>query len=103
MNYRPNPYFRSETQWSYNDVDLPGGTFTTNVVQQRFNVSLSPNLSINSFIQYLDTSDLLSMNTRFNWIYKPGSDIFVVYNQNWVDGGTHDRAVIFKFTYVWAM
>ena len=103
VNYRPSPYFRSETEWGYNDVDLPGGAFTTNVVRQRFNVSLSPNLSVNSFIQYLDTDDLISMNTRFNWIYKPGADIFVVYNQNWTDGGTLDRALIFKFTYLWVL
>lgn len=103
VNYRPSPYFRSETEWGYNDVDLPGGSFTTNVVRQRFNVSLSPNLSVNSFIQYLDTEDLLSMNTRFNWIYKPGADVFIVYNQNWVDGATQDRALILKFTYLWAL
>jgi hypothetical protein len=103
VNYRPSPYFRSETEWGYNDVDLPGGSFTTHVVRQRFNVSLSPNLSVNSFIQYLDTEGLLSMNTRFNWIYKPGADIFVVYNQNWLDGGTQDRALIFKFTYLWTL
>ena len=103
INYRPIPYLRSETEWGYNDVDLPGGSFTTNVVRQRFNVSFSPNLSLNSFIQYLDTEDLISMNTRLNWIYKPGADIFIVYNQNWIDGGTQDRALIFKFTYLWAL
>ena len=106
VNYRPSPYFRSETEWGYNDVDLPGGSFTTHVVRQRFNVSLSPNLSVNSFIQYLDTEGLLSMNTRFNWIYKPGADIFLVYNQEWETGdGTlpADRAIILKFTYLFIL
>jgi hypothetical protein len=103
VNYRPIPYLATQTEWSYNDVDLPGGSFSTNVVRQRFNVSFSPNMSLNSFIQYLDTDDLLSMNTRFNWIYRPGADVFIVYNQNWIDGGTQDRALIFKFTYLWAM
>ena len=103
VNYRPSPHFRSETEWGYNDVDLPGGAFRTNVLRQRFNVSFSPNLSVNSFIQYLDTQDLISMNTRFNWIYKPGADLFIVYNQNWTDGGTQDRALIVKFTYLWAL
>jgi len=100
VNFRPSPYFASETQWGYNDVDLPGGSFTTNVARQKFNVSFSPNLSLNSFIQYVDTEDMISMNTRFNWIYKPGADIFLVYNQNWIDGGTQNRSLIFKFTYL---
>ncbi len=103
VSYRPSPYFRSETEWGYNDVDLPSGSFTTNVLRQRFNVSFSPNLSVNSLIQYLDTQDLISMNTRFNWIYKPGADVFIVYNQNWINGGTQNRVLIFKFTYLWAL
>ena len=103
LNYRPSPYFRSSTEWEINDVQLPWGNFTTNVFRQRFNVSLSPNLSLNSFIQYLDADGLLSMNTRFNWIYRPGADLFIVYNQNWTDAGTLNRALIFKFTYLWAL
>ena len=23
------------------------------------------------------------MNARFHWIYRPGSDLFIVYNENW--------------------
>ncbi len=103
FNYRPNPYFRSSTEWEINAVQLPGGDFTTNVFRQRVNVSLSPNLSLNSFIQYVDADGLLSMNTRFNWIYRPGADLFIVYNQNWTDDGTLNRALIFKFTYLWAL
>ena len=43
------------------------------------------------------------MNTRFNWIYRPGADLFIVYNQNWTDDGTLNRALIFKFTYLWTL
>ena len=103
VNVRPSGYFGSATSWDRNDVDLPGGSFTTNTLRQRFNVSFSPNLSLNSFIQYVDTEDLLAINTRFNWIYRPGADLFIVYNQNWTDGGVLNRALIFKFTYLWAL
>jgi hypothetical protein len=103
VNVRPRGYFGSATSWDRNDVDLPGGSFTTNTLRQRFTVSFSPNLSLNSFVQYLDTEDLLSVNTRFNWIYRPGADLFIVYNQNWTDGGVLNRALIFKFTYLWAL
>ena len=103
VNYRPSPYFRSETEWGYNDVVLSVGTFKTNVLRQRFNTSFSPNLSINSYIQYVDTENMISMNTRLNWIYKPGSDLFIVYNQNWIGGETENRALILKFTYLWTL
>ncbi|MCZ6727726.1 MAG: hypothetical protein O7A98_10300, partial [Acidobacteria bacterium] len=25
----------------------------------------------------------LGLNLRFNWIYEPGADLFVVFNQSW--------------------
>ena len=103
VNFRPSAYFRSRTEWNRDDIDLPGGDFVTTIWRQRFNVSFSPNVFLNSFIQYSDTDELLSMNTRFNWIYKPGADLFIVYNQNWLDGNNRDRALIFKFTYLWAL
>ncbi len=102
---RPSPYFTAETEWNHNDIDLPAGAFTTNVFQQRIRVSLSPNVSINTFWQYNDDAELMSLNTRFNWIYRPGADLFVVYNQTWTAPTfssltTFDQAVIVKFTYL---
>ena len=88
ITLRPSRYFASDTEWNYNDVDLPGGSFETNLVRQRFNVSFSPNLFLNSFVQYSDADELVTMNVRFNWIYRPGADLFIVYNQNRVDGTT---------------
>ncbi len=40
------------------------------------------------------------MNTRFNWIYRPGADLFIVYNQNRVNKTLENRALILKFTYL---
>lgn len=40
-------------------------------------------------------------------VYRPGSDLFVVFNQTWnaPDGlsglSTRDRQIIVKFTYLW--
>jgi hypothetical protein len=45
------------------------------------------------------------VNFRFNWIYRPGADLFVVYRQTW-DPSRHDRTLqrdrqfIIKFTYL---
>ena len=103
ITLRPSGYFTSETEWMYNDVDLPGGSFETNLVRQRFNISFSPNLFLNSFIQYSDADELVTMNIRFNWIYRPGADLFIVYNQNRVNRTLENRALILKFTYLWSL
>ena len=57
----------------------------------------------NVFAQFSDLSKLASLNARFNWHYRPGSDIFIVYNQTW-DGPSvnslnrRDRQLMVKFT-----
>jgi hypothetical protein len=68
-------------------------------------VSPSPRIAANAFIQYNDSADLISLNLRLNWIYKPGADVFLVYNHNWIAPGLNDRTsrerqAILKFTYL---
>jgi len=108
LGLRPSRHFRAETRWSRDDVDLPAGSFTANVWRQRLSLSLTPNLATNAFIQYNDAAELVSLNLRFNWIYKPGADLFVVYNQNWIAPSlgnlqSRERQVILKFTYLLAL
>lgn len=106
VTVRLGRYFSATTNWDHNRVDLAEGSFRTNLVRQRLNVSLSPDLFWNTFVQYNDASDLLSLNSRVNWIYRPGADIFLVYNQDWETGsGTTpaNRAIIFKFTYLFML
>jgi hypothetical protein len=105
LGWRASRHLRTDTTWVRNDVDLPGGEFTTNVIRQRIGVSITPNLSTNTFLQYNDLSETVSLNLRFNWIYRPGADIFLVFNQNWnapsfSDLSDRDRAVILKATYL---
>ena len=65
----------------------------------------TPNLRLNTILQYNDLSGDLGTNIRLHWIYKPGSDLFVVYNENWMAEdlryrqSTH-RQVAVKFTYM---
>ena len=106
LTIRANKYLSLETNWSLNDVNLPTGEFTVNTLRQRINVAFSPNLFWNTFAQYNDADDLMSLNSRVNWIYMPGADIFLVYNQEWETGeGTlpADRAIILKFTYLFSL
>jgi hypothetical protein len=103
---RPSKNFSFDTDWSFNDVKLPAGDFTANVVRQRVNFAFSPNLFWNTFLQYNSADELISVNSRFNWIYRPGADVFLVYNQSWDTGNATrpaDQAVIFKFTYLFTL
>jgi hypothetical protein len=105
LGIRANRHVRSDTTWVYNDLDLPRGHFSGNIVRQRLGLALSPSLFTNTYIQYDDAFELLSLNLRFNWLYRPGADFFIVFNQNWnapalADLSTGDREVVIKFTYL---
>jgi hypothetical protein len=105
LGVRASKYLRSDTTWVHDDIQLPGGTFNSNIVRQRVGLSFSPTLFTNTYVQYNDAAELLSLNLRFNWLYRPGADLFIVFNQNWKAPGlsnltSGDREVVLKFTYL---
>ena len=106
LRWRPGRTFRSETIWRRNDIDLPEGHFVTNLWSQKLGFSFSPDLTIDALVQYSDAAENLNANIRFNWHYRPGSDLFVVYNHGWDapelgDLAGRERQVIVKMTYAW--
>ncbi len=59
-------------------------------------------------MQFSDAAELLAANLRIGWTYKPGADVFLVFNQTW-DAPTlglrseRDRQAILKMTYLIAV
>jgi hypothetical protein len=104
LRLRPNRFLRAETAWVFDDVEVSGGEFTSQVIRQRFAVALTPRVLSSFFVQYNQLADLWSVNFRLNWIYRPGSDLFVVYRQTWdrarAGSPQLDRRFIVKFTYL---
>ncbi len=93
--------FRAEVSWSRDDVSLGTGDFETDLLTGRFNYSFSPSMFLNSLIQYNSQFREVSSNIRFNFIHRPLSDLFLVYNER--RSSTNDvleRALIAKLTYV---
>ena len=106
--WRPSRYFRAAADWNHNDVRLPGGDFVTDVYRTRLGVSFSPDLVVSSFVQLNEAAELLAANVRLDWIYRPGADLFVVFNQTWDaptlgDAQLRDRQLILKLTYLFQL
>ena len=83
LTFRLSRFIRASTQWTYADVKLQAGAFSFDQFGQRIDVSFTPNVRLNLLAQYNTADELLGVNARFHWIYRPGSDLFVVYNENW--------------------
>jgi hypothetical protein len=94
--------FNAEASWAHNDLDLPGGAFTTNLLRLRLSYSFTPRLFVQSLLQYNDTIDNWSTNLRVGWLQTANVGLFVVFNENREVGGmplgTRDRSLVVKFS-----
>jgi len=76
------PRFSLEPTISINWIDLPGGSFTTNLVGSRVTYTMTPLMFASALVQYNSTTRRTSANVRLRWEYRPGSELFVVYNED---------------------
>ena len=82
VNVRPRAGLSLETGWERNDVRLAGGDFEASVVRAGGGWQFSPWISLNGNVQYDDVSEVVGIFTRFRWILRPGSDLYLVYTHN---------------------
>jgi hypothetical protein len=100
---QPGYRFAAGATWTYNDVNLASGPFYTSVLGTRFRYSFTTRMFLNALIQYNSDTREVSSNIRFNVIYRPLSEIYVVYNERRSSlGEVIERAIIVKATYVFA-
>jgi uncharacterized protein DUF5916 len=75
------PQLLIEPNISVNWVDLPQGSFTNHLVGSRATMSMTPYMFFAALIQYQSDRKSVSSNLRFRWEYLPGSEFFVVLNE----------------------
>lgn len=80
--WKPSPLFIVEFSGTRNAARLPAGDFTQDVIGTRVRMSVSPDLQLNSYLQYDNLSRSFGTNTRLRWTFSPVGDLFVVYNHN---------------------
>ena len=96
----------SELQYSRNDVKMPWGDFLVNLTTLRVDYTFAPRMTIRSLTQYNTSTNEVSNNIRFNLIHRPGSDLFVVYNDLRQTGlpadvfAQKDRQLVVKLNYL---
>lgn len=98
-SFRPSSHVSVEASYEWNDVELLEGDFTTHVVNGRINLNLSNRWLTTTLLQYDSASERKVVYFRLNYIYRPGDDIFVVYNQTDLPGLKADRALMIKLTH----
>lgn len=80
--FRPNAHLLFDINDSFNSVRLPQGNFRTNLIAGRINYNFSRKLLTSALMQVNSAARLSAVNIRLRYIYKPNSDLFVIYNQS---------------------
>ena len=102
--FRKDYRFETQVTWTRNDVNLPSGNFSTDLVITRVQYSFSNNLFLKGLIQYNSDMDQVSSNIRFNFIHRPLSDFFLIYNEKRsTSGEVFERGLIAKLTYSFSL
>lgn len=70
-----------EPTLSLNRVSLPFGSFTTNLGGSRVTYTATPLMFVSALVQYNSRDNAVDTNLRLRWEYRPGSELFVVYNE----------------------
>ncbi len=90
---------------THNAVHLPRGAFDADLASLRLSYAFSTRLTASSLVQYNRLDHKLRSNLRLAYTYRPGSDIFIAYNEG--RGGAassllaqDDRSLVVKMTYL---
>ena len=106
IGVRATKSLSSELNFSRNDVKMPWGNFVSNLAILRVDYALSPRATVRSLTQYNSLTHEVTNNLRFNFIYRPGSDIYVVYSDLQQTGlpqavfAPSDRQLVVKMNYL---
>ncbi|MCG8320278.1 MAG: carbohydrate binding family 9 domain-containing protein [Cytophagales bacterium] len=103
--YRIQPFGNLTLDFSYNSIRLPDPYEDADfwLVGPRIDMTFTNKIFLTTFVQYNEQQDNLNINARFQWRYKPASDLFVVYTDNYLPQSlkVRNRALVLKLTYWW--
>jgi hypothetical protein len=109
-SYRFQPIGVLSLNFTYNSIRLPDPYNDSDLILfgPKLDLTFTKNLFWTTFIQYNNQINNVNINSRLQWRYKPVSDLYLVYTDNYlagVDGEIVDfsqpkyRAFVVKLTY----
>jgi hypothetical protein len=101
LQCRIQPRFLFTLNYRRINVDIPKlGKSNLNLIGAKTEYSISTTMYFTAFLQYNTQEDNVNMNIRYQWRYRPMSDFFVVYSENYEPQFlTKNRSLAFKWVY----
>lgn len=105
LGYRFQPFVNLSVASTYNDIQLPEpwGRRSFWLISPRADITFTNTIFFTTFLQYNEQQRNININTRFQWRFRPASDLFLVYTDNYLPENwrVKTRAIVLKFTYWW--
>jgi hypothetical protein len=101
FQYKVAPHLNVSLGLDQTFVRLKEGHFVARIFELRASYAFSPFLSISNLVQFDNESRHLGWQSRIRWIIRPGNDLFLVFNQGWLQderGGFNFRSAGTKLT-----
>lgn len=103
VNFRFQPYVLATLNFAYNRINLPEPFSSGDIVLfgPRFDITFTRKIFLTTFLQYNNQIDNINLNARLQYRFKPVSDFFLVYTDNYFPENLRvkNRAVVAKLTY----
>ncbi len=105
--YRMQPYGVFAVSAAYNDIQLPKPYNSPRfwLIGPRAELAFSRSVFFSAFVQYNTQANNVNINSRLQWRFRPVSDLFLVYTDNYFsedfisDARVKNRALVLKLTY----
>jgi hypothetical protein len=111
VNYRFQPYGIFSLDMNFNRIKLPTPYTSADIylVGPRLDLTLTRSIFFTSYFQYNSQYKNVNINTRLQWRFRPVSDLFIVYTDNYyysfedirayTNFSAKNRALVVKLTY----
>ncbi len=99
LRIRLNSHIAASGTFGRSVIRLPQGSYTADLLGMRLDWSFTPRMFLNAFVQYNGETDTWLSNVRYNFIHRPLSDIYVVWNETRLMGVT-ERVLMLKYTHM---
>jgi hypothetical protein len=105
IGYRFQPYASIALNTAYDHIYLPQpwNNIRFLLIGPRIDITFTNKVFLTTFVQYNSQQKNINLNTRFQWRYRPASDLFLVYTDNYYSSPlfVRNRAFVLKATYWW--
>jgi hypothetical protein len=84
FGYRFQPFLELSSVVNFNQINLPAPWYNNSfwLLGVKANLTFTNTIFFSNLFQYNEQLGLWNFNSRFQWRYKPASDIFLVFNSN---------------------